>query len=265
MNGRHSCKESELVEMVNHGEKRPSQYSIMGASKQARATCSLTIVVLFIVSMILVVVGISLIIVSYKKKTECGKAKQESWKYCGFSNEAKRAGFDKFLTEIKETFFTLHPHQSYHDPAMADLSDDTELTILKEKYKPFNPKPSNLKKITEASLALLQRLNALNVNVNGLKPRELKALIQAKHYLKHTFGQPYDMNYYAGDWMMGPNHFCWQPVCDMGNDIFYHLDYYKPIGLKGMKELRYDGFLHTSSSFFCCIIFYNKLDLTAKV
>ncbi|XP_028411290.1 uncharacterized protein LOC114533870 [Dendronephthya gigantea] len=238
MNGKHSCKESELAEMVNHREKRPSQYSIMGASKQARATCSLTIVVLFIVSMILVVVGISLIIVSIANKNECAEPKQENWKYCGFSEEAKRAGFDTFLKEIKEEFFRLHPHQSYHDPAISDLPEGAELSVLKRKYKPFNPKPSNLKKITEASLDLLRKLNAININNDALKPRELKALIQAKHYLKHTFGQPYDMNYYAGDWMMGPNHFCWQPVCDMGKDIFYHLDYYKPNGLKGLDELR---------------------------
>ncbi len=232
MNGKHSHRGSELVEMVN---KDKGQYSVMGA-KQARATCSLTIIVLFIVSMILVVVGISLIIVSSSKKNDCeDKTSQEHAEYCGFSAEAKRAGFDQFLTEMQKEFFRLHPHQTYHDPAM-DYVDDFK--VLKEAYKPFNPKPSNLKTITDASLALLRRLNALQVNVNRLKPREMKSLIQAKHYLKHVFGQTYDMNYYAADWMMGPNHFCWQPICDMAKDIFYHLDYFKPYGIEDLKKLR---------------------------
>ena len=233
MNGKHSYRESEAVEMVN---KERTQYSAMGA-KQARATCSLTIIVLFIVSMILVVVGISLIIVSSSNKKEgCqDKTAEENAKYCGYSKEAKRAGFDEFLTEMQREFFRLHPHQSYHDPAMEMVED---VKVLQEAYKPFNPKPSNLKTITDASLALLKRLNALKLNVNRLKPRERKTLIQAKHYLKHIFGQTYDLNYYAGDWMMGPNHFCWQPMCDVGKDIFYHLDYYKPTGLKDLDNLR---------------------------
>ena len=232
MNGKHSHRESEAVEMVN---KERTQYSVMGA-KQARATCSLTIIVLFIVSMILVVVGISLIIVSSSNKKDCqDKAVEESIKYCGYSKEAKRAGFDEFLTEMQREFFRLHPHQSYHDPAMETVED---VKVIRKAYKPFNPKPSNLKTITDASLALLKRLNALKLNVNRLKPRERKTLIQAKHYLKHIFGQTYDLNYYAGDWMMGPNHFCWQPMCDVGKDIFYHLDYYKPTSLKDLDNLR---------------------------
>ena len=237
MNGTHSYKDSEVVEMVNGRDK--GNYSFMG-SKQARTTCSLTIVVLFIVSMILVVVGITLIIVSSSRKNDCKEnendnTRQTNLEYCGFSKEAKRAGFDAFLTEMQREYFSLHPHQSYHDPVMEDVE---EVAIIQDAYKPFDPRPSNLKKITDASLALLKKLNALKINTNRLKPRERKTLIQAKHYLKHIFGQTYDMNYYAGDWMMGPNHFCWQPICDIGKDIFYHLDYYKPVGLNGLKSLR---------------------------
>lgn len=235
MNGigkRSQYKESEMVEMVDN-------VSAVIRAKEARATCNITIIVLFIVSMILVVVGISLIIVSSSKSNDCTQTRKgdaETAMFCGFSQEATRTGFKKFLKEMKSEFFRLHPHQSYHDPSM-DFVDDME--VLRNVYKPFDPKPSNLKTITDASRALLERLNAMKLNANRLKPRERKALIQAKHYLKHIFGQTYDLNYYAGDWMMGPNHFCWQPICDIGKDIFYHLDYFKPTGLEGLEELRY--------------------------
>ena len=234
MNGKgnsYRAGESELAEMVSNG-KRPSQYSIIG-TKQARATCSLTIVVLFIVSMILVVVGISLIIVSSAKEGKCQEDSVEL-AYCAYSPEAKRAKLDKILEEMSREFFRLHPHQSYHDPTM----EDADYTEMKRMYAPFDPSPDSLKRVTDASLALLQRLNALNVSKNRLKPRERKSYIQAKHYLKHTFGQPYDVDYYAADWMLGPNHFCWQPVCDIGKDIFYHLDYFQPYGLEDLKHLR---------------------------
>lgn len=237
MNGHHSqLKDSEATEMI-YKETRPNQYTTMGAGKHSRTTCSWTIVVLFIVSMILVVVGISLIIVSSSRKTGCEKKSEEpdNTKYCGFSKEAQRSGFDTFLHDLQREFFRLHPHQSYHDPT---LDYGNEIEVLSTVYKPFNPSPDNLKTITDASLALLKRLNALKVNENRLKPRERRTLIQAKYFLKHTFGQPYDMNYYAADWMLGPNHFCWQPICDIPRDIFYHLDYYKPIGIEGLKSLR---------------------------
>jgi len=40
-----------------------------------------------------------------------------------------------------------------------------------------------------------------------------------KHFLKHTFGNPYDEHYYAGDWMLGPNLFCWMPICSVQYDV----------------------------------------------
>ena len=61
-----------------------------------------------------------------------------------------------------------------------------------------------------------------------LKPREYKALLQVKHYLKYIFGTPYDGNYYSGDWMLGPNSFCWQPMCGLSYDIYNNIGNLKP-------------------------------------
>ena len=58
-----------------------------------------------------------------------------------------------------------------------------------------------------------------------MKPREIKAIAQVKHYLQSNFGAPYDENYYAGDWMLGPNKFCWQPICGVGGDLMAHFTY----------------------------------------
>lgn len=220
MNGR---VDGSLLEMVNR-----SDYSV--ATKMPRKIRLMYIVVLFLVAIILVVVGISLIVLSSIKSCK-GESEDE---YCSFSTEAKRVGLDDFLSRVQRSYFKLHPHKSYHDPQMGE----EEVEAMIKAYRPYNPSPQTLKDITDTSLALLKQLNGMKINVDKLKQREKKVLVQAKHYLQHTFGQPYDVNYYAGDWMFGPNQFCWQSVCSIGSDIFYHLDYFKPENLEGLKKLR---------------------------
>ena len=64
----------------------------------------------------------------------------------------------------------------------------------------------------------------MKLDVTTMLPRERKAVAQVKHYLQSNFGSPYDENYYAGDWMMGPNYFCWQPICYIGSDLGAHFN-----------------------------------------
>ena len=91
-------------------------------------------------------------------------------------------------------------------------------------------------------------------NPNLLKPREYKALLQVKHYLKYMFGMPYDENYYAGDWMLGPNSFCWQAMCSLGYDIYNNIGNMKPRNyeeinavIKHMKDINTTVFQYISN------------------
>ena len=54
------------------------------------------------------------------------------------------------------------------------------------------------------------------------------SFLQVKHFLQHTFGIPYAENYYAGDWMLGPDLFCWQPICNLGYSINAYAYHVKP-------------------------------------
>ena len=57
-----------------------------------------------------------------------------------------------------------------------------------------------------------------------------------KHYLQNNFGTPYDADYYAGDFLMGPNLFCWQPICNVGaSDIGHGL---RNFHLKDLDDVR---------------------------
>ena len=139
-------------------------------------------------------------------------------KHCGYSIEAKRAGLAKYLQKVQSKYFEFHPEDLVFKPGGVSSEE------LKKKFKPYNPDPKNLKRISDAARKLLKQLTALSVNTGLLKLREKKALSQVKRYLESNFGTPYDRDYYAGLFLMGPNLFCWQPICRLGfSDIRYGL------------------------------------------
>lgn len=74
-------------------------------------------------------------------------------------------------------------------------------------------------KYTDARTTLYNELQTgilADVNESKLNRREKKAMYVAKHILKVSFGWSlYEINYYSGDWLLGPNMFCWQPVYNL--------------------------------------------------
>lgn len=180
------------------------------------------------VGVIFLVVGIVLIVIAVKEKDEkthdpnIEKRENSLTSGCDGSEEAKRIGLHEFLHRVKATYYELHPYEMYYDP-------DVKAEKVKANYVAYDPTPAVIKTRTDKSLALLKEIKEKKVNEDALKSRERKALAQVKHYLQHTFGQPYDVNYYAGDWMMGPNLFCWQAICYHGYAVYGSLGtYHKP-------------------------------------
>ena len=111
-----------------------------------------------------------------------------------------------------------------------------ELQQLKEKFKPYNPHPKNLKRVSDTARALLNELLSLKINPKRLRAREKKVLAHAKRYLEHNFGSPYDKNYYSGLFLLGPDLLCWQPICRVGlSDIRYGLANLRIHHLKDVK------------------------------
>lgn len=47
------------------------------------------------------------------------------------------------------------------------------------------------------------------------------------------------MNFYGGEWMLGPNYFCWQPICRISAFFEMHAYSMKP---KNLQE--FETFLH---------------------
>ena len=61
-----------------------------------------------------------------------------------------------------------------------------------------------------------------------------------KHYLQHVFGSSYEVNYYTGDWMMGPNLFCSsrQPACFLSYAVNNLLKYFKPKSISDIDKIK---------------------------
>ena len=124
---------------------------------------------------------------SNSKKDRCRS--KEDW--CQYSKEAHQRGLNEFLMKIKVKYFELHPEELIFKP------EGVELQQLKERFKPYNPHPKNLKRVSDTARVLLNELLSLKINIKRLKAREKKVLAQAKHFLEHSFGSPYDKNYYS--------------------------------------------------------------------
>jgi len=192
-----------------------------------------------VIAFIVLIVGIVLIVLAIKKEGDDSGHSNETSKgdnsghsdetsFCEYSKEAKRIGLDDIISQVKKTYYEKLPFQLPGDP------DATREDIVK-KYSAYNPTPDYIKSVTDAAKTLFKNVNKIEVNSDKLKPRERKALSQLKHYLKTVFGHPFDMNYYAGDWMLGPTFYCSkQPICDVGEHLKGMLGRLKPENLEDL-------------------------------
>lgn len=213
--------------------------------KDAHPPSKIPLYVALSVAVILCILGIVLVAIGGAKLSD-GKscivsddgsksAITSEAKLCDYSDEAKRVRLDEFLTKVKSTYYKMNPNNAVHDP------DATPATI-REDFSPYNAHPAAIRRRTDAALRLLKEALEIDQLVNSdlLKPREIKAISQVKHFLQSNFGAPYDENYYAGDWMLGPNKFCWQPICQVGSDLKAHFTYEKwGIQPKSLKDLEF--------------------------
>lgn len=203
--------------------EKPKHYYILKEvqppSNKAYYIAIAAAVVLCLLGLILVITGGALL----SKARDCTAGSTAPLKNsapCNYSDEAQRVELDKFLRKVKTTYYKMNPNNVVYDP-------DSTPDIIRRDFSPYNAHPDAIRARTDAARALYREAQELDQKADSakMKPREVKAIAQVKHFLQSNFGAPYDENYYAGDWMLGPNKFCWQPICAVGNDIQYHFTY----------------------------------------
>lgn len=195
--------------------------------KDKPPTSNKILILLMVVGLILGLAGLGMVIaggVIQLQSTTCNEGRKGGpgsgrgdHTICDYSSEAKRVHLDDFLLEVKATYYKMNPNNIVYDP-------DSTPADIKEVFSPYSAHPDAIKKRTDTARELYREAKALagRAKQDKLKPRELKALAQVQHFLQSNFGSPYDENYYAGDWMLGPNKFCWQPICGIGSDLRAH-------------------------------------------
>lgn len=151
---------------------------------------------------------------------------------CILSLEANSSNFSAMLQKIETTFFhVLHPRFIYARPGVTPEE-------IRSVFRPWDPSPSKIKSRTDEANKLLEELNALKINITLLKLRERKALHVAKSILLNNQGwAPYGANYYAGDWMLGPNFFCWDIICTVLYDFNVVISHFKPKNISDLRKL----------------------------
>lgn len=196
----------------------------------SKSNSRILLTVFAVIALVALIVGIVLIVLAVKKEGDNSNSghsnSDDAISFCEYSEEAKRIGLDEMISKVKKTYYEKLPFKLPSDP------DATREDISKN-YKAYNPTPDYIKSVTDAARDLFDDVNEIKVNSNKLKPRERKALSQLKHYLKTVFGQPFDMNFYAGDWMLGPTFYCSkQPICEVGKHLEEMLKRLKPQNLE---------------------------------
>ena len=205
---------------VRSNSRMPGKYQLEIEEKKPPGSLPLVFKVLLALSVLVLVTGIILIIYGVVSLSKCNAASSNpkgQQNTCSYSSEAKRAGLDALLEKVKTAYYKMNPNNIVYSP-------DSTREIIRGEFSPYNCHPEFIKKRTDAALELYKEAQDLAKRTvqEKLNPREAKALAQVLHFLQSNFGSPYDENYYAGDWMLGPNLFCWQAICYVGSELKSH-------------------------------------------
>lgn len=151
---------------------------------------------------------------------------------CIPSAESDGSKFTETLKKIQDAYFSvLHPQKIY-------IKFGVTPEEIRESFRPWDPSPNTLQLKTNESRKLLEDLNKLKINITLLKVRERKALHVAKAILLNNYGWlPFGQNYDSGEWMLGPEMFCAQPICEVFADLNAVISYFKPRNLSDLHRL----------------------------
>lgn len=151
---------------------------------------------------------------------------------CLASAEANRSQLTSMFRKIQYAYFhELHP-ESIHEMAGVTSED------IRRTFRPYDPSPSATMNRTDRAKELLNELNNLKYNVSLLKLRERKAIHVARAILRNNFGwAPLGQDYYNGDWLLGPDLYCYQPVCSVLKKLNGALPFFKPRNITELEKL----------------------------
>jgi len=211
-------------------------YSYKPANKSSRkkrkTRCLIALFVfLGIACLVFFFVGIALI-AEARRKGDDSKAEPQGAS-CDYSEEAKRVKLDDFLERAQNKYYELNPNKIASKPGVTPAE-------VKNKYHSYDPTPERIKLIADESAKIVKDIEKMPVDMNKLTLREKRAVAQLLHWAKHSFPfmVPYSYDYYVGDWMMGADIFCWNPICMVPTEVQPAFKHFKPSTVSEMETLK---------------------------
>lgn len=194
-------------------------------SERGRVVVFVVLAGVILVGFVCFITGIILIVSSNKTSKQILPQSKST-----YSEEARRIGLEEILQNVLTRYFELYPNRIAAKPGVT--ADE-----VKRIYKPLDPKPEIIKYRTDESRKLLKELELIQVDMDKLKLFEQRALYQVKYWVRHVFafGVPNGYDYYSGDWMMGPDIFCWSPICQALTELQLTLNFIKPVTVQDLE------------------------------
>ena len=104
---------------------------------------------------ILIIIGI-ILLVHAASNVACPtfKSVESKLNICSESKEGKRIKLSQFMEKVKEEYYNVFPEEIAYYPGVTNQ-------MIRDRYKPHDPRSENIKKITETAKALLKEARAL--------------------------------------------------------------------------------------------------------
>lgn len=213
------------------------------SKKKRRKLCLIIIfVVLGILCLCCFFAGIALIAEARRNRNtdESEPSKQSD---CDYSQEAKRAGLDDLFQKVQNKYFELYPNKITGKPNVSPEE-------VKKRYRSYDPTPASIKLIAHEAAKIADEIEKMPISMDKLTLREKRGVAQLLHWAKHAFPfmVPYGYDYYVGDWMMGPDIFCWFPICMVPSEVGAAFKHFKPSTVSDVELLR-DRFKELENTF----------------
>lgn len=135
--------------------------------------------------------------------------------------------------KVRELYKKIQKKYNEHHPDPL-LKYNNGVSAIEELY--FNFTPSVYKERTQTAKALLRELESLEKSLTLSKEENLTFEL-FRWFLANTFGTPYEHNYEIGDWLLGPNIYCWQKSCQVLPLLGVVLSEVKPKTVKDVEQM----------------------------
>ena len=205
--------------------------------RQKRKTRCLIALFVFlgIVCLVFFFAGIALIAEARRKGDDSdSKVKpHDQGARCGYSEEAKRVKLDVFLQRAQNRYYELNPNKIASKPGVTPAE-------VKNSYHSYDPSPERIKLISDESAKIVKDIEKMPIDMDKLALKEKRAVAQLLHWARHSFPfmLPYAYDYYVGDWMMGADIFCWNPICMVPKEVELAFKHFKPSTVSEMETFK---------------------------